>query len=114
MTGNAFATLAIAIVAALVAVTSSAGIAIGSAIVALATLVVTTIMGARTLTRAADAQRVSNLEYDLGDARKEIDTLTERVSECERGRAQLRSDVQRLQTREIELLRRLVRLEEGP
>lgn len=83
-------------------------------VVALATLVVSTIMSSRTLTRAADAQHVANLENELGDARKELSALDRRVQECERDRESLRDEVRRLVTREIELMRRLTAVEERP
>ncbi len=92
--------------------TANWGIAIAAAIVALVTLVTSTIMQSRTLVRAADAQRVSNLERDLDRSNKQVDDLEERVAECEKGRAELKKEITRLSRREVDLMRRLVNLEE--
>lgn len=93
------------------ALSDATTLAIAAGVISLVTLVVSTIQGARTLTRAADAQRVANLERDLGRAHATLTELEKRVEECERGRADLKREVTRLENREVELLRRLVNLE---
>ena len=86
-------------------------VSVAALFIALATLVVSTIMSSRTLTRAADAQHVSNLENELATARQEIASHEERLQQCERDRRSLREEVRRLTNREIELMRRLTAVE---
>jgi septal ring factor EnvC (AmiA/AmiB activator) len=79
---------------------------IAAIVISLSTLVVTAVMGSRGLVQAADAQRVARLENDLKAA-------VERIAECERDRTELRREVRRLESREINLMRRLTALEEN-
>jgi hypothetical protein len=62
-------------------------------------LVLSTVFAARSLSRSASADYVGQLE--------------KRITECERDRADLHRQVRALQRREVDLLTRIVKLENG-
>lgn len=64
-----------------------------------ASLIVSTILASRSLSRSASADYVDQLE--------------KRITECEKDRAQLRYELRALRDRELELMTRLLKLENG-
>ena len=75
-------------------------------IVAISSFVSATFLNARSSARTASSEWVKTLEG-------KIDLLEDDLENCRKIRSQLQQDVTRLSNREIELMRRVLRLENG-